>query len=164
MWTFSTLLPLIIGDLVPNDDQRWECFLLLLEIVKHCTSRVTSPKAAVIVAVLVDQHHQSFRKCYPGTNITPKMHYMVHFLEQLLRFAIMYNAVIVYISTFYSRTGPMVVSWCMRMEAKNSYFKKIARIGNFPYSVAKRHQRLLCAYLQGQFFTHDEDHVGDFHT
>ena len=57
----------------------------------------------------------------------------------------------------------MVISWCMRMEAKNSYFKKIARIGNFkniPYSVAKRHQRLLCAYLQGQFFTHDELQCG----
>lgn len=57
----------------------------------------------------------------------------------------------------------MVISWCMRMEAKNSYFKKVARIGNFkniPYSVAKRHQRLLCAYLQGPFFTHDELQCG----
>ena len=57
--------------------------------------------------------------------------------------------------SFISRFGPLIVSWCMRMEAKNSYFKKVARISNFknvPYSVAKRHQRLLCAHLQGQFF------------
>ena len=45
----------------------------------------------------------------------------------------------------------------MRMEAKNSYFKRIAQIGNFknlPFSVCQRHQRLMCAYLQGTFFTY----------
>lgn len=39
----------------------------------------------------------------------------------------------------------------MRMEGKNSYFKRIAQISNFKniaYSVTKRHQRLLCSYLQ----------------
>ena len=75
----------MIGDLVPEDDQKWECFLLLLEIVKHCTSRVTSTKAAAIVAALVDQN---FKNSYPGTNLTPKIHYMVHFSEQLLRLEI----------------------------------------------------------------------------
>ncbi len=53
----------------------------------------------------------------------------------------------------------MVNSWCMRMEAKNSYFKRVVQIGNFknvPYSVARRHQRLLCGYLQGQFFDYDD--------
>ena len=61
------------------------------------------------------------------------------------------------------RVGPFVVSWCMRMEAKNAYFKKIARISNLknvPYSVAKRHQRLLCAHLQGNFFSYDELECG----
>ena len=44
------------------------------------------------------------------------------------------------------------------MEAKHSYFKKISQIGNYinvPYSVAVRHQRLLCASLQGNFFDYD---------
>ena len=53
----------------------------------------------------------------------------------------------------------------MHMEAKNAYFKKIARISNFknvPYSVAKQHQRLVCAYLQGgrHFFSYDELQCG----
>ena len=46
-------------------------------------------------------------------------------------------------------------TWCMRNEAKNAYFKEIAQIGNFknlPLSIANRHQRLLCAHLQGTFF------------
>ena len=43
----------------------------------------------------------------------------------------------------------------MRMEAKNSYFKKIAQHGNFKnisLSVAKRHQRLMCANLTSDDF------------
>ena len=45
----------------------------------------------------------------------------------------------------FDRLGPLVNCWCMRMEAKHSYFKKISQIGNYinvPYSVAVRHQRL----------------------
>jgi len=43
----------------------------------------------------------------------------------------------------------------MRMEAKNSYFKRIAQQGNFKnisLSVAKRHQKLMCALLQSDDF------------
>ena len=70
---------------MPEEEPHWGCFLLLLQIVKHCTSRVTSAAASVIVASLVDRHHQNFKKCYPSIMLTPKMHYMVHFPQQLLR-------------------------------------------------------------------------------
>jgi len=41
------------------------------------------------------------------------------------------------------------------MEAKNSYFKRIAQQGNFKniaLSVARRHQKLMCALLQEDDF------------
>jgi len=41
------------------------------------------------------------------------------------------------------------------MEAKNSYFKRIAQQGNFKniaLSVARRHQKLMCALLQSEDF------------
>ena len=53
------------------------------------------------------------------------------------------------------RLGPLTTSWCMRMEAKNSYFKKIAQQGNFKniaLSVARRHQKLMCAILNDADF------------
>ena len=43
----------------------------------------------------------------------------------------------------------------MRMEAKNSYFKRVAQIGNFKniaLTVARRHQKLVCAYLNDKSF------------
>lgn len=84
MWTFATLLPLIIGDLVPETNPKWECFLLLLQITKFCTSVVVTPALSCTLKVLIEQHHDQFRYCYPDVNIIPKMHYMVHFPKQLL--------------------------------------------------------------------------------
>ena len=48
----------------------------------------------------------------------------------------------------------------MRMEAKNNYFKKIATASNnfvnIAFTVAKRHQHLLCSHLQSKkFFDQD---------
>jgi hypothetical protein len=83
-WTLSTYLPLMIGDMVHLDDPFWACYLLLLEITKYCTARTTSVASATYVAVLIEQHHRAFRVCYPLVNMTPKLHYMVHF-PQLLK-------------------------------------------------------------------------------
>ena len=69
-----------------------------------------------------------------------------------------------YIIFLACRVGPLVSSWCMRMEAKHSYFKRAAQIGNcfknVPYSVARRHQKLLCGYLQGKFFSYEDLECG----
>lgn len=42
MWNLAVYLPLMIGDLVPESDKEWECFLLLLEILQICVSSVLS--------------------------------------------------------------------------------------------------------------------------
>ena len=50
------------------------------------------------------------------------------------------------------------------MEAKHSYFKKCAQISNcfknIAYTVANRHQRLVCALLQGKFFSYNDLECG----
>ena len=79
-------LPLIIGDKVPEGDEKWECFLLVLDILQMCTSRVMSEECANYLSGLILDHHQQFKKCYPSASITPKFHYMVHFGKQILRF------------------------------------------------------------------------------
>ena len=85
MWNFSILLPLIIGDKFPDDDPLWECYLLLLEIVKYSTAELTSLASAEYLAALIHQHHHEFLKCYPTVSITPKMHYMVHLPRLLIK-------------------------------------------------------------------------------
>ena len=79
MWNFAVLLPLMVGDKIPEDDTKWECFLLLVEITKICTARVTSIAAANYLSALIEQHHRLFKSCYPTVSLIPKTHYMVHF-------------------------------------------------------------------------------------
>ena len=84
-WTFAAILPLIVGHMIPEDDLHWECYLLLLQIIQYSTAKVTSSSSSSYLAALVDQHHQMFVQCYPEARITPKMHYMVHFAQQICR-------------------------------------------------------------------------------
>ena len=51
----------------------------------------------------------------------------------------------------------------MRMEAKNSYFKKVSQLGNLknlPFSIASRHQKLMSGYLQGALFNYWDLNTG----
>ena len=86
MWIFATYLPLMIGHMVPEDDDMWQCFLLLLDIMKVSTCRIQSPGLAGYLEVLVGDHHHSFVHCYPGYSITPKLHYCVHLPSQIIRY------------------------------------------------------------------------------
>ena len=86
MWALSVNLPLIIGDQVPQDDEMWECFLLLLDILQLCTARIASVSHAGYLEALIHDHHQLFTRCYPGVSVIPKMHYMVHFPQQIIRY------------------------------------------------------------------------------
>lgn len=85
MWNLAINLPLMIGSKIPVDDEHWECFLLLLDILQLCTTRFASAGQAGYLEALIHDHHHLFTRCYPEANITPKMHYMVHFPRQIIR-------------------------------------------------------------------------------
>lgn len=69
----------MIGDKIAEENPKWECFLLLLEITKVCTAKVTSSEASDYLKALIEDHHRLFKSCYSNVTFTPKMHYMVHF-------------------------------------------------------------------------------------
>jgi len=74
---------MIIGSMIPIDDSLWDCYLNLLNILDICTARVVSDDLPDYLDSLVMNHHLSFKRCYPGASLTPKMHYMVHFPTQI---------------------------------------------------------------------------------
>ena len=85
MWNLAVYLPLLIGDKIPTDDDHWECYLLLLDVLKFCAAKVTSKAHAGILSTLICEHHNNFIHCYPGVSLPPKMHYTIHFALQILR-------------------------------------------------------------------------------
>lgn len=88
-WSLGRYLPLIIGDLVPTDDPHWECFLYLHDILAICLAPCISSATIAYLSQLISSHHVIFKECYPHATITPKLHYMVHFPEQIRRYVML---------------------------------------------------------------------------
>ncbi len=81
MWCLARLLPLMIGERVEaGGDPHWENLLLLFSIVDYCLAPVVSENWAAYLRMLINDHHEHFKKLYPSLRLTPKMHYIVHFI------------------------------------------------------------------------------------
>ena len=85
MWCLARLLPLIIGNEIPPDDEYWEIFLLLLEMLDYIFAPTLTTPAIAHLKVLINDHHCQFKALYPACPITPKMHYIVHYPDLILR-------------------------------------------------------------------------------
>ena len=83
MWNLAVLLPLMIGDKVPNDDKIGK-LLVTYQDNKICTARITSIEISNYLAALIKDHHEVFRYCYPAVSMTPKTHNLVH-IPRLLK-------------------------------------------------------------------------------
>ena len=56
-WALACMLPLIIGDLVPEDNPFWKLFLLPLEILDLVMSPRSTPAIASYLRQLIQEHH-----------------------------------------------------------------------------------------------------------
>ena len=126
-------LPMLVADLIPETDEHWKSFIILLKICSIALSPITTPDTVAYLRVLIEEKLTLFVTLYPDKRIIPKQHYMVHYPRQIEQF------------------GPLVHSWCMRHEAKLSFIKRASKRGNFKnmcQTVAKKHQLWLCYQLQ----------------
>ena len=88
MWCLSRLLPIIIHDLVPEDDPNWEIFTDLMKIVDILMSPVIASKTTYYLKVLIKEYLEEFRNLYPDTRLIPKQHFMIHYPNQMRRFVL----------------------------------------------------------------------------
>lgn len=78
MWLLGRLLPIMVGNEISQDDERWQNYLLMLEITDHLFApRHTSDDVGYLEHI-IQQHHSQFAQLYPSNSITPKLHYIVH--------------------------------------------------------------------------------------
>lgn len=72
--------------MIPEEDEKYQLFLLLLEIVEIIFSPLTSCNQASYLQSLIEEHHLKFKELYPNASIIPKMHYMVHYPRTIVRY------------------------------------------------------------------------------
>ena len=88
MWCLGRFLPLLIGDKIPKDSDHWRNFLLLLDIVDCVFAPVCDGYVVADLRSQIEAHHLEFKRLYPEHTIIPKMHYMVHYPEMIMRYVV----------------------------------------------------------------------------
>ena len=85
MWLLGRLLPQLVGSRVPNDDEYWINYLLLLDIVDMLLAPALAEDDVALLATMISDHHIDFKRLYPQASITPKMHFIVHMPRLILK-------------------------------------------------------------------------------
>ena len=138
-WCLVRLLPIVIGDLVPEDDEAWKVLLQFLHVLEW----ICSPSLRAGHVLYLDQEisnlHDAMR-CVFQNVMTPKEHYLYHYKDQILDF------------------GPLRNIWTFRLESKHQYFLDVVKLNrchkNICKSLARRHQFHQCVGIQSVFKKH----------
>lgn len=134
---------LMIGDLVPKDDDYWLLYIKLKSIVDIVTAPYVNIRSLNYLAILISEMYLSV---FPNATLKPKHHYMLHY-PQVMR-----------------NVGPLWFVCCLRWEAKHRSFKQTARATNsrrnFPLTLAIKHQLDICARFLSKQSLDDKFYFG----
>lgn len=104
MMNFIHFFPLVVGDLVPEDDPVWEFFLNLLKICDLVLSYKLVNESILYLKNLIKVHNSQYISLF-STTLKPKHHILEHY------------------ATVIEFSGPPDHYWSMRFEAKHKQMK-----------------------------------------
>lgn len=73
------------GGFHDNGMEHWLCICLFRNIVQICTSRKIHPDDVSYLRILIEDHHKLFGNVYSEASIIPKMHYLIHVPDDMLK-------------------------------------------------------------------------------
>lgn len=125
MMTFTHFFPLMVGDLVPENDEVWLFFLNLLQIIDILLSYSISEQKIINLKNLIQNHNRQYVLLFHDS-LKPKHHILIHYL------------------TIIRQSGPPRHFWCFRFEAKHKELKSYAHATssrkNITYTLGKKMQ------------------------
>ena len=129
--TLVRLLPLIVGDKIPEGDVAWCALMDLKEVVELMLS-TTFTEETIQLQSKIQDHRQCLQEVFPHFQLHPKHHFLEHHPHLIRCF------------------GPLVHYWTMRYEGKHRFFKRVIHdtqnFKNVLKTLATRHQ--LFIFLQ----------------
>ncbi|XP_041949692.1 uncharacterized protein LOC121709989 isoform X4 [Alosa sapidissima] len=132
-WALLRLLPLIVGERIPESDPKWLVLLNLKDIVELVIASVHTDSTICYLDSKISEHRHRFLAAFPQQTLIPKHHFLEHYPQLIKAF------------------GPLVSLWTMRFEAKHSFFKRVVRhthsFRNILLSLAVKHQLMLAYHL-----------------
>lgn len=85
MWTLGRLLPFMVGGFVPEEDEHWENYMLMLQITDYLLAPDITTDEVAHLKVLIEIHHTTFVDLYPDSSVLPKMHYLIHMPRLIIK-------------------------------------------------------------------------------
>jgi len=132
MMCFVNFFSLMIGDLVPEDDEVWNFFLTFLEIIEILLSNKLTQGSVPHLKYLINKHNSNYITFFHDS-LKPKHHLLTHYPSIILK------------------SGPPRHFWCFRYEAKHKEFKMYARAitsrKNICLTLAKKYQFKFAHFL-----------------
>ena len=55
---------MLIGDIIPVDDNNWKCLMLLANIVDIVMCPWSSADLCAVLSSYIEDHHKSFKDCH----------------------------------------------------------------------------------------------------
>ncbi|XP_055914184.1 uncharacterized protein LOC129947585 [Eupeodes corollae] len=143
MLTFTMYLPLMIGDLIPSDDEVWLFFLELIDITDLILSFEVTELVTSSLQSKIKHHNEQYVKLFLD-NLKPKFHFLTHY------------------PTIMQKSGPARNFWCFKFEAKHRPFKVYA------HGITSR--KNICLTLSKKFqlqfanlILHSNSNMSEFH-
>ncbi|XP_055914391.1 uncharacterized protein LOC129947743 isoform X1 [Eupeodes corollae] len=108
MLCFIQYLPIMIGDLVPIDDDVWHFLLNLIEIIDLTLCFEINDFSISSLKNKIQLHHEQYLLLFKDS-LKPKFHILTHY------------------PTILKKSGPPRNFWCFKYEAKHKNFKIYSR-------------------------------------
>ena len=89
MWCLGRLLPVMIGDMIPADDEHWQNFLDMMTIVDYVFAPAVTPTIAAFLHGNIRDHHDCFCRLYPDSSLTDHNTLSVYTTSKNLNLVIM---------------------------------------------------------------------------
>ena len=147
-------LPHILGPIfITGNDDHYKHFICLVKITQICFSPYSNENTHAELESLVEQFGSEWLRLYPMSRVRPKLHFLVHLVEQMRQF------------------GSLHGLSCLRYEAKHGWFKdmRIKNFKNLPLSLSNKHQLYLCHKMidihgaPAKNFIYSGDEIGEGH-
>ena len=140
-WTLLRLLPLAVGGHVQEENKAWEILLAYLTIVRMIISPSFTESELVLLQRSIESWLHEFKMRYGDIRITPKMHYLLHYSDQI------------------RKHGALISVSTLRYEHKHQQLKKLLETTknykNPAYTLAWRHQLWIAPKVgSNDFFTY----------
>lgn len=135
------LFPFLVGQFVAENDPVWANMNVLRKINLLILSPVHSRETPFTLKVFLTNFFSTFFKLFPNATFTPKCHYALHSVLQIVSH------------------GPLRNTWNMRFEAKHGWFKdhRWRNYKNLCKTMAERHQKWMC-FQQTDCFGNASEH------